>query len=196
MLAAVDLEEVFREILKHPILTIAILAWIGGAFARKFKGAQVKQGEPRGERRPPRRDPAERDESELEARVRRNFEEMMRRRAAASSPPSAAPAKAAAPSRARKVVDYDERARPEPTSTEGPRRKPAAAAAAARKKEPAKASGASAHVLSGTVRSAAAGRLHHRQRALDLRRVALDPRTLRRTILLREVLDPPIALRG
>jgi hypothetical protein len=209
-LLASALEEILQQALRHPLLTFALLALLGSAFKA------ITTRRPATTLRPP---PSKRaDESELEARVRRNFEEMMRRRSAASAPPRAStpprssegersregPRSTEGPRQApRSPVDYDERARHEPTSTEGSRAprvvimKPASGDKP-RSKERAAASAhleAAAKAVKGTVRSAGVARTEKRARVNELRRGALDSNTLRRAVLLREILDPPIALR-
>jgi hypothetical protein len=183
-----SLPELLRQLLSHPLILFAVLAAVGSALK-----AMATRKPPASSR--PLVDPRKETggESDLEARVRRNFEEMMRRRAASSAPTAPRP-----------VVDYDTQARPEPTSTEGPRAPPVVV----RKKvaEPTSADKAlgpaslhlqrAAKAVEGNVRSAAATRFAKRARALDLRRGALEPRTIRQAVLLREILDPPVALRG
>jgi hypothetical protein len=196
-------DEIVRWVLAHPIDIFVALTVIAGIL--KALSSQSRRKLPRAPA------PGRPLESDLEERVRRNFEEMLRRRAAearreaaAAAPAPPQPARPAprgeptsvgegAPRPARRpVVDYDERARPEPTSTEGPRREVVVV------RKPAEASThlkAAEQAVRGTLRTADAWRIEKRKRRLDLRRLASDRTTLRRVVLLREVLDPPVALR-
>jgi len=190
------IRDVVGWIVRHPIEVAAAIA----VLASMFKAATTKK--PPRTTAPPR--PKDRaDASELEERVRRNFEEMMRRRAGAPAatsspaPPAPAPATkvASAPARTpRRPVAYDELVRPEPTSTEGPRPRVTVVRRTPEKKRRKHLEDA-ALAVAGTLQSAAATRHERRSRSLDLRGAALDRRLLRRTVVLREILDPPIALR-
>src|SRR5262245_8274097 len=107
-------EQFLNWMLRHPLIGFAIVTAVVSAL-RSILQPKAKRDAQQDERR--NEAP---DEDDLEARVRRNFEEMMRRRSAAAAAPAApvAPAPIARPPR---VVDYEEGVRAEPTSTESGR---------------------------------------------------------------------------
>ena len=221
VLAEVSIPEIVRWLAKHPLEVAALIALLSGVVkALTPKSGSKKQDSVR---------PTRADESDLEARVRKNFEEMMRRRAQvrpeAHVEHKAAPAKRPAPAVAsegpsRKRVDRDEQVRQEPTSTEGsrvegprrevaraegprsegpriegPREGPRPAVVVVRKRASKNLEDA-ARAVAGNVRAASAHRHARRERARELRDVALNRTSLQRAILMREILDPPIGLRG
>ncbi len=192
------MEDLLKALVRHPVVTFALLAAIISALRALAAKAQRERA---AHSRPPRASrPPQEDESELEARVRKNFEEMMRRRAEA--PPKAAiqspPLPTAPPKKTKRPrIDYDERARAEPKSTEGPRRAvavvrpPEGSRSAADRRAAARksASAAATHFIANA-------RTHSQKRAAALPRLKLDRANLRLAVLQREILDPPVALRG
>ena len=189
------MDKLLRELLGNPILVAAIVAAIAGLIKAKSAKAAEEATARRSRPKP------EAETSDLETRVRRNFEEMMRRRAVAppTAPPAAAPQPVAATPRVRrKVVDYDERVRPEPKSTERTRPPPVAVMAAKSVESGPIASRhleAARKAVAGTLKTAAGARAAKVDRVQDLRLATKQPSSLRRAVLLREILDPPIALR-
>ena len=219
VLAEVSIPEIVRWLAKHPLEVAALIALLSGVVkALTPKSGPKKQDSVR---------PTRADESDLEARVRRNFEEMMRRRAQARPEahvehrPAPVPAPTQRPAVAsegprRKRVDRDERVRQEPKSTEGPRvegpRREVARSEGPRtegprtegpqrdvlvvRKKASKNLEDAARAVAGNVFAASAHRHAKRARARELRDVALNRTSLQRAILMREILDPPIGLRG
>jgi hypothetical protein len=175
-------------------VVIPILRGLFEASTRARK--QQQQQQHRGQRRPVEPSPAE----DLEAVVRRNFEEMMRRRRAAvaePAPPRAPPRPPAVPiavSPEARRIDYDARPRREPTQTEPssgdrPRAPPLVP----------RASAALPPMMSGAglddptqLQKAPGGR-----RVMPwLAAARRSPRSLRRALVLQEVLGPPTSQRA
>lgn len=192
------MEQPLKALFSHPIVAFALIAAIVSALRSVAAKAQ-REGTARGYA-PRAARSAREDESELETRVRKNFEEMMRRRG--ETAPKAALQSQAMPTPAPKKkrrprIDYDERAHAEPKSTEGPRkaaavvRPPEGSRSAADRRAAARktASAAATHFIANA-------RTHSQRRAAALPRLKLDRANLRLAVLQREILDPPVALRG
>jgi hypothetical protein len=204
------LDGLVRIAMRNPLITIFIVLSILGALGKKGSDAARRSV-------PPRQPPIVRapggGADDLEERVRRNFEEMMRRRAMGSPAPGPHPAPVPAPTaaRVRRTTEPTVIAReanpplhPVPYATVSRTRGELAPLpglrAPSRMKVPTAArtgfsAMSSSPILSSQRRSLRA-RLARPDPRLDARAAARDRRELRRLVVMREVLDPPVALRG
>jgi len=191
-----DLEELIALAKRNPVIVVWLALMLFGTIARKLAGKKEEE-DARGGRggAAPRAAP-----TELEERIRRNFEEMLRRRAAggetAASAPVAAPIPAATRALAQKPRrNYDEAAPKEPVQVRIVRKEPTRV-----RHSPAEATAGdrprmAVRRLAGSSLPAKGAPARRATRATVTRRLLRDRTALRRAILFNEVLGPPRALR-
>jgi len=200
-----DLEELITLAKRNPVIVVWLALMLFGTIARKLAGKKEDAGAQGGRGgAAPRAAP-----TDLEGRIRRNFEEMLRRRAsggastAGAQEPAAAAARRPAPPKAHRNYDEDARkepvqvrvVRPEPTRV---RHAPAEATpgdAPVRRRTQLTAPRTLALRLGASPLAAKGALVRRITRSSVTRRVLHDRAALRRAIVLKEVLGPPCALR-
>ncbi len=215
-----ELRDLLDLLKANPIIAVWLVLMVLGGLGRMVGGDRGKARRTAAAPDPTREKPTP---NELEERIRRNFEEMLRRRGQPTSeaaqpaappppaphaprpPPVSEPTRArpamAEPTRARPAMAEPTRARPataEPTRVARVRREPLRGDAPVRVRS-------IAHTIRTRVTAApnlpATPRPHHAPATSVTRRARpaelgpLNRRQLRRAVILREVLDPPLGLR-
>ncbi len=214
-----DPRELFELIKANPLIAVWLVLLLLGGLGRMIGGERGKAGRTPRDRSAPTSEPRP-GASELEERIRRNFEEMLRRRAQQQSPQPPEPPRAPAQPMAtlpreralegRSLETVPTQPRGEPTrvrprpveatrgdSTARVRKSAGAAPPKKARLRPLRSHATAPRALSTSstrMRHAPATALTRRPRPAQLKN--LDHAALRRAIVLREVLEPPLALRA